>query len=86
VTERFQENARRAAVLHGERNVTAPPLLAQIWLIGAIADALSCRVADVAFSHIYALNWMPSPAAAIVNSAFRPAGSAPNAEYECLSV
>jgi hypothetical protein len=37
------ENARRAAVLRAERNVTAPPLLAQIRLIGAIADALSCR-------------------------------------------
>jgi hypothetical protein len=35
--------ARITAVLRAERNVTAPPLLAQIWLIGAIADALSCR-------------------------------------------
>ena len=31
---------------------------------------LSCRIADVAFSHIYALNWMSLAAAAIVNSAF----------------
>jgi hypothetical protein len=44
-------------------------------------DARFCRIAGVAFSHIYALNWMPSPAAAIVNSAFRPEGSAPNADY-----
>ena len=35
-------------------NVTAPPLLAQSWLIGAIADALSCRIEDVALVHAYA--------------------------------
>jgi hypothetical protein len=43
VIEKHRENARRPAVLRAERNVTAPPLLAQILLIGAIADALSCR-------------------------------------------
>lgn len=37
-------------------------------------DARSCRIADVASSHIYALLWMPSVVAVIVNSAFWPSG------------
>jgi hypothetical protein len=45
-----------------------------------VPDRAGAGIADVAFSQIYALTWMPSAAAAIVNSAFRPAGSTPNAE------
>ena len=36
-------------------------------------NARSCRIADVAFSYIYALTWMLSATAGIVNSASHPA-------------
>jgi hypothetical protein len=55
-------------------------------LVGSHWSFLICRIAGVACSHIYALNWMLLAAAAIVNSAFRAAGSAPPAEYSRLAL
>jgi hypothetical protein len=39
------------------------------------ANARSCRIADVASSHIYALAWMPSAAAAMSIQSFRATGA-----------
>ena len=38
------------------------------------ASARICRIADAVSSHDYALSWMPSEAAVIVNSAFSSSG------------
>ena len=45
------------------------------------ANAHSRRRAGAASSHIYALTWMPSAVAAIVNSSFSSSGSTPIADY-----